>query len=53
MAVKAKKPLIDVAKLTKAQAKVELMRLALELEAHDRRSSRAVAVTPPAVGHAG
>lgn len=37
MAVKAKKPLTDVAKLTKAQAKVELMRLALELEAHDRR----------------
>ena len=27
----------DVAKLTKAQAKVEHMRLALELEAHDRR----------------
>ena len=33
MAVKAKKPLADVAKLTKAQAKVEHMRLALELEA--------------------
>src|ERR1700759_5837414 len=31
------KPPIDVAKLTKAQAKVELMRLALELEAHDKR----------------
>src|ERR1700704_4571511 len=27
----------DVAKLTKAQAKVELKRLALELEGHDRR----------------
>src|SRR5258708_33335305 len=37
MAAKAKKPLIDVAKLTKAQAKVELMRLTLELEAHDKR----------------
>lgn len=37
MATKAKKPLIDVAKLTKAQAKVELMRLALELEGHDQR----------------
>ena len=37
MAVKAKKPLIDVAKLTKAQAKVELMRLALEIEAHNER----------------
>ena len=35
MAVKAKKPLIDVAKLTKAQAKVELMRLALEIEAQN------------------
>jgi DNA ligase (NAD+) len=31
------KVLPDVAKLTKAQAKVELKRLALELEAHDRR----------------
>src|SRR6201994_4765467 len=31
------KPPIDVAKLTKAQAKVELMRLALELEGHDKR----------------
>jgi DNA ligase (NAD+) len=37
MAVKAKKPLVDVAKLTKAQAKVELTRLALEIEAHDNR----------------
>ncbi len=37
MAVKAKKPLVDVAKLTKAQAKVEHMRLALEIEGHDRR----------------
>src|SRR6201992_3168102 len=33
---KAKTP-IDVAKLTKAQARVELMRLALELEGHDKR----------------
>src|SRR5215475_9610664 len=31
------KPLPDVADLTKAQAKVEWMRLALELEGHDRR----------------
>src|SRR5438128_9826035 len=31
------KPLTDVAKLTKPQAKVEHMRLALELEGHDRR----------------
>jgi DNA ligase (NAD+) len=37
MAVKAKKPLVDVAKLTKAQAKVELTRLALAIEGHDRR----------------
>ena len=37
MATKPKKALPDVAKLTKAQAKVEHMRLALELEAHDRR----------------
>ena len=37
MATKAKKPLTEVAKLTKPQAKVEHMRLALELEAHDRR----------------
>src|SRR5580704_3574474 len=36
---KAAKPksLPDVAKLTKAQAKIEHMRLALELEGHDRR----------------
>src|SRR5882724_2071936 len=31
------KTLADVAKLTRAQAKVELKRLALELEGHDRR----------------
>src|SRR3984893_9487809 len=37
MAAKAKKTLVDVAKLTKAQAKVELTRLALELEGHDKR----------------
>ncbi|TKW80350.1 MAG: NAD-dependent DNA ligase LigA, partial [Bradyrhizobium icense] len=37
MATKAKKPLTEVAKLTKPQAKVEHMRLALELEGHDRR----------------
>lgn len=37
MAAKAKKALIDAAKLTKAQAKVEHMRLALELEGHDKR----------------
>src|ERR1700682_2003995 len=37
MAAKAKKVLVDLAKLTKAQAKVELMRLALELEGHDKR----------------
>ncbi len=38
MATKSKpKKLPDVADLTKAQAKVEHMRLALELEAHDRR----------------
>jgi DNA ligase (NAD+) len=37
MAGKAKKPLVEVAKLTKPQAKVELMRLALELEGHDKR----------------
>ncbi|MGY4314369.1 NAD-dependent DNA ligase [Bradyrhizobium sp. JR3.5] len=37
MAAKATKALVDVDKLTKAQAKVELMRLALELEGHDRR----------------
>src|SRR6187200_723993 len=37
MATKAKKPLTEVAKLSKTQAKVEHMRLALELEGHDRR----------------
>jgi len=37
MAAKAKKELVDIAKLTKAQAKVERMRLALELEGHDKR----------------
>lgn len=37
MMAKAKKPLTDVARLTKAQAKVEHMRLSLELEAHDKR----------------
>src|ERR1700744_5398205 len=38
MATKSKtKAPPDVAKLTKAQAKVELMRLALELEGHDKR----------------
>src|ERR1700675_4579148 len=37
MAVKAKKKLTDVADLTKAQAKVELTRLTLELEGHDKR----------------
>src|ERR1700754_2330288 len=37
MATKAKKALVDVAKLTKPRAKVELMRLALELEGHDKR----------------
>jgi DNA ligase (NAD+) len=38
MAKSAKaKTLTDVAKLTKAQAKVEHMRLALELEGHDKR----------------
>src|ERR1700722_18453421 len=31
------KTLADVTKLTKAQAKVELKRLALELEGHDKR----------------
>jgi len=31
------KPLLDVADLTKAQAKVEWKRLALEIEGHDRR----------------
>jgi len=37
MAVKARKPLVDVAKLGKTQAKVELTRLALEIEGHDKR----------------
>ncbi|HVI63015.1 MAG TPA: NAD-dependent DNA ligase LigA, partial [Bradyrhizobium sp.] len=39
MITKSKKanPLPDVADLTKAQAKVEHKRLALELEGHDRR----------------
>jgi DNA ligase (NAD+) len=37
MAVKAKKKLADVADLTRAQAKVELTRLTLELEGHDKR----------------
>src|SRR5438445_2097379 len=37
MIAKSKKTLVDVAKLTKAQAKVELTRLALELEEHDKR----------------
>src|SRR2546430_16274506 len=37
MATKAKKPLTDIAELTKAQAKVEHMRLAIEIEAHNER----------------
>src|SRR5438270_7714466 len=37
MAKSKKTPPPDVAKLTKAQAKVEHMRLALELESHDKR----------------
>jgi DNA ligase (NAD+) len=37
MARSKSKPLPDVADLTKAQAKVEWMRLALEIEGHDRR----------------
>src|ERR1051325_3996295 len=37
MATKTRKALTDVAKLTKAQGKVEHMRLALELEGHDKR----------------
>jgi DNA ligase (NAD+) len=36
MVAKSKKALADPAKLTKAQAKVELMRLALEIEGHDK-----------------
>jgi DNA ligase (NAD+) len=37
MVGKSKKTLVDPAKLSKAQAKVELMRLALEIEGHDKR----------------
>ena len=37
MIAKSKKTPTDVTTLTKAQAKVELKRLALELEGHDRR----------------
>ena len=37
MAAKATKALVDVDKLTKAQAKVEHMRLSLEIEAHNER----------------
>src|SRR5882762_7924159 len=37
MAAKATKALVDVEKLTKAQAKVEHMRLALEIEGHNER----------------
>jgi DNA ligase (NAD+) len=37
MIAKSKRTPADVTKLTKAQAKVELKRLALELEGHDRR----------------
>jgi DNA ligase (NAD+) len=37
MIAKSKKTPTDVTKLTKAQAKVELKRLALELEGHDKR----------------
>jgi DNA ligase (NAD+) len=36
MAVKSKKAPVDVVQLAKAQAKVELKRLALEIEGHDR-----------------
>jgi DNA ligase (NAD+) len=36
MAVKSKKAPVDVGQLTKAQAKVELKRLALEIEGHDK-----------------
>src|SRR6202163_3424953 len=36
MAAKARKAPVDVTQLTKAQAKVELMRLALEIEGHDK-----------------
>lgn len=37
MVIKAKKALVDIDKLTKAQAKVELMRLALEIDGHNER----------------
>ncbi len=37
MATREKKPLVEVDKLTKAQAKVELKRLALEISLHDER----------------
>jgi DNA ligase (NAD+) len=37
MIAKSKKTPTDVTKLTKAQAKIELKRLALELEGHDKR----------------
>src|SRR5690349_14661057 len=37
MAAKATKALVDVEKLSKAQAKVEHMRLSLEIEAHNER----------------
>lgn len=37
MAAKSKKTLVEVDKLTKAQAKVELKRLALEIAMHDER----------------
>jgi DNA ligase (NAD+) len=37
MAVKSKKAPVDLEALTKAQAKVELKRLTLEIEGHDRR----------------
>jgi DNA ligase (NAD+) len=36
MAVRARKAQVDVAELTNAQAKVELKRLALEIESHDK-----------------
>src|ERR1700685_858125 len=50
---KAAKPksLPDVTKLTKVQAKVEHMRLALELEGHDRRDSQAVAPSVSAAAY--
>jgi len=37
MAAKPKKAPVDVSKLTKAQAKVEHMRLTLEIEGHNER----------------